>query len=548
MTLKKDVSLENLYEIIESLEKRLEKLESGVSVNEKTEVIEESYPELPGMNLEVSGSLLESRIGEYGLAWLGNLVLLLGISFLTQYISVLGYPFISAFIGYGFIIAIFSFVGYLRESNTYLAKTFELNGHLLLYYVTLRLHFFSSDPFIANRKLGIALLFLVLIFEGIMAIRRNSQLYAGITLVLILFSAIVIDSTMLSLSLVCIASLAGIIGYAKYDWKKLLILSLPLVYLTFFIWLMNNFVLGHPWGIRSTHEFGHLYLIAIAGIYSIGTLIRQEDPGSENFVTNLILLNGISFTAIMTGMILGYFAEDFLNIAIIISVFCLLFSVILKYYSPWKFSSASYALYGFMAMSLAIYKVYDLPGAYFLLSLQSLLVVSMAIWFRNKLIVIMNFALFTGLFIAYLVSAEHTNLINFSFVFVSLGTARILNWKKQMLEIKTEMIRNFYLFVAFFIVLYALYQGVPKQYVSLSWGVAAIVYFILSVLLKNIKYRYMALGTVISAAIYLFLVDMANLELIYRILAFLVLAIISIAVSIYYSKSIKKSPTEENSE
>ena len=55
----------------------------------------------------------------------------------------------------------------------------------------------------------------------------------------------------------------------------------------------------------------------------------------------------------------------------------------------------------------------------------------------------------------------------------------------------------------------------------------------------------MALGTVISAAIYLFLVDLAKLELIYRILAFLVLAIISIAVSIYYSKHLIKSPKED---
>lgn len=542
---KEELSLEGLYKKIESIEERLHNLESGSANTVQVDLPEESYPQLPGMNLEVSGSLLESKIGEYGLAWLGNLVLLLGITFLMQYFGGKGYPFISAIIGYGFIIGIFSLIGYLRKSYTYLAKTFELNGHLLLYFVTLRLHFFSTDPLISNRNLGIVLLFLVIIFQGILAIRRGSQLYAGLTLVMVLSTAIVVDSTNLSLSMVCLASLSAVIAYAKFEWKKLLSLTLPLVYITFFIWLMNNFVMGHPWSIRSNHEFGHLYLLAIAGIFSIVTLLRQDDSSLESYVTNLIILNGIFFSSMMTAMILGYFIEDFLNIAIMVSVFCIVFSVILKYYSTWKFSSASYALYGFMAMSLAIYKIYDLPGAYFLLSLQSLLVVSMAIWFRNKLIVIMNFVLFTGLFIAYIVSAEHTNLINFSFVFVSLGTARILNWKKQRLEIKTEMIRSFYLFVGFFIVLYALYQGVPKQYLTLSWGTAGIIYFILSVLLKNIKYRYMALGTVISAAIYLFLVDLAKLELIYRILAFLVLAIISIAVSIYYSKHLIKSPKED---
>ena len=91
----------------------------------------------------------------------------------------------------------------------------------------------------------------------------------------------------------------------------------------------------------------------------------------------------------------------------------------------------------------------------------------------------MNFILFAFLFFTYLISAEHTNLINYSFAIISLVTARILNWKKQHLEIKTEMIRGIYLFVGFFIVLYALYKGVPKQYLTLSWSVAAVIYFVL---------------------------------------------------------------------
>jgi len=90
-------------------------------------------------------------------------------------------------------------------------------------------------------------------------------------------------------------------------------------------------------------------------------------------------------------------------------------------------------------------------------------------------------------------------------------------------------------------VLYALIHAVPKQFVTLSWTLAALVYFLISILLKNVKYRYMALGTVICAAFYLFIVDLARIEIVYRVLALLFLAAISIGISIYYTNRIKKS-------
>jgi hypothetical protein len=70
---------------------------------------------------------------------------------------------------------------------------------------------------------------------------------------------------------------------------------------------------------------------------------------------------------------------------------------------------------------------------------------------------------------------------------------------------------------------------------------AALLYFLISLILKNIKYRYMALGTMICAAFYLFIIDLAKIELIYRVLALLFLAAISIGISIYYTNNVKKT-------
>jgi hypothetical protein len=72
------------------------------------------------------------------------------------------------------------------------------------------------------------------------------------------------------------------------------------------------------------------------------------------------------------------------------------------------------------------------------------------------------------------------------------------------LALKTELMRNAYLARAFVIIPYGLYHAVPKNYVSLSWLSAAVFYFIMSLILKNKKYRWMAILTIFLAVIYVF--------------------------------------------
>jgi uncharacterized membrane protein len=89
-------------------------------------------------------------------------------------------------------------------------------------------------------------------------------------------------------------------------------------------------------------------------------------------------------------------------------------------------------------------------------------------------------------------------------------------------------------------VLFTLHHLVPNQFITLSWALAAVVYLVLSFLLKNVKYRYMALGTMVAASFYLFLVDLSRIELVFRVIALLSLAFISIGISFYYNKRLKK--------
>jgi hypothetical protein len=299
--------------------------------------------------------------------------------------------------------------------------------------------------------------------------------------------------------------------------------------------------MDHPMQMLADHKYGHLYLFALGGCFSMLPLLHKDDESTDDLLIGASILNGIFFTLLLILISTKFFSESYVGVFSAVTIFCLIYSVVLKYVSDWKFASAFYALYGFLAMSISLYGMVGLPKVYLLLSVQSFVVVSMALWFRNRLIIVMNSLLFLVILLIYLLLAKPVDGVNFSFALVPLVSARIINWQKARLNIKTDLIRNLYLILGFFMVLYALYHGLPKQFVTLSWTVAALLYFLLSFLLKNIKYRYMALGTMICAALYLFIVDLARIEIIYRVLALLFLAIVSIGISIYYNNRVRKS-------
>jgi hypothetical protein len=199
-----------------------------------------------------------------------------------------------------------------------------------------------------------------------------------------------------------------------------------------------------------------------------------------------------------------------------------------------------YALYGFLALSVSFYGLLKFPGTYMLLALQSLLVVSMALWFRSRFIVVMNTLLFVLLLIFYASDKTRLSSVNFSFMLVALSTARIINWKKERLNIKTELIRNIYLVAGFVMTLISFYYAFPESYITASWILAGLLFFLTGRLLQNIKYRWLAIGALLASATKLIFVDLKQIDIGLRILMFLILAIISIGVSILYTKYLIK--------
>ena len=532
-------NIEKLLNQYDSLEKRISLIEARLGAAE----IPSHKPQEADQEFDISfgsSSDIEVRIGSQGLAWLGNVVMVFGIMFLMTYAQNLGYSLLPSILGYLLAGGIFLVAYKIRKSLSHMDFMLNVSGYILAFYVTLRLHFFTPDPVINQFGVGLAMILILITALLGMAVRKNSEFLASLALIFLVATALISGVTQVNLTLLVLAAATSTVLFFRKEWRYQLIVFIFLVYLSHLLWLMGNPVLGNPLGVEEAHQHNLIYLFAYAAIYAFVALAPRKESIPERFYLSVVMWNGIFFLLLVLMNVLAFYEENYAGIFALITIICLSYSVILYKRGAREFIPALFACFGFMAMSVSVYGYTGLPNAHLLLAIQSLLVMSMALWYRSKIIVVVNTFLYLTILLIYMIAFPSVDSINIVFALVALASARILNWQKQRLTLRTEALRNLYLISAFFMVLFSLKHAVPAQYVTLSWTLAAAFYLVMNVVLNNIKYRWMAISTFIATAIYLFAVDLASLQVGYRVLAFLFLAAISITASIYYTKKLRK--------
>ena len=552
---KKDqtVDLTEVFSHVKALESRLERIETRLGKLESSQgefsstrrIAEEENPRKSSPTANNLDAQYESRVVEYGFAWISGIVYLFGIIFLMAYMRNQGFNLLTSIIGFGGTASLFLLSYYLRKSFPHLLLAGQIIGLLMLYYVTLRMHFFTGDPLIGGKSIALVLLISVIGVQLYFSLRKQNEFMGTVSLLLTLLTALFYDSTYVTLTLIAVTSVLALTIFSQYGWWRLLLFVLFSVYLAHALWYLNNPVMSHALKAVDSHQHNIVFLFIYASAFALTLSVPLKKTVSNGVLVSIAIWNAICFVLLMLLNVLGFYEDNYTGIFLFITALCLIYSVILKSGTERKFAPAFYACFGFMALSVTVYGYSGLPEVYFFLALQSLLVVSMALWFRSKIIVIVNTIIFISILVAYLFTADSIHHISFTFAFIGLATARIMNWQRERLTLRTEIFRNIYLAAAFFAILYGLYHAVPSQYITLSWTAFAVVYFIMSILLSNIKYRWMAILTILVSSLRLFLVDFARLETGYRVIAFLFFAIIALGVSIYYTKRIKNKPEKE---
>jgi hypothetical protein len=256
-----NVDMEKILRNLHSLEVRLSRLENVLNLSD-SDPLYRSYEQSENLNPILGQAILndeekgiELQIGRFGLAWLGNIVLLFGITFLTQFLINIGYRFFPFFIGYLAAVSIFLIAKYLRKTNVHLAFIFRINAQVLLFYITVRLHFFSLFPLIQGKTISIILLLLLVVVQVYLSVRNESQVDATLAVFFAIAASILADTAHVTLPIITLTAASAVYLYQRFKWKPLVIVTIFITYISFSLWLSGNSFMGHRLELVTEHHY-----------------------------------------------------------------------------------------------------------------------------------------------------------------------------------------------------------------------------------------------------------------------------------------------------
>ncbi|HLF13935.1 MAG TPA: hypothetical protein VI932_03475 [Bacteroidota bacterium] len=528
---------DRITEQLRLIEDRLTRIEERLSIAPPAPVPGAMPGAPPAPSIARGEEEIEFELGQNWFAKVGIVVLALGMVFLLTFPYTELPAAAPGIIGYALAGSLFLAARVLRASFDLVSRYLRGAGMVLLFFTTLRLFYFGPQPVLeAASGPGIALLLGVLGLNTIIALRRGSAYLFSIALATGYAAAVAVGTAWFVLPMILAMSVLTVVSVLRTGWTTVLVFGTVLAYLTHLIWAMNNPILGNPVGFITGDEASVFLLLLYAGIFSAGALARKEreKEGIGDIVASF--LNGGGSYGVFLLHTAVSFGPSMVATHLSASAMFLGLATVFWVRERSRFSTFAYVMLGYMALSVAIIKSSEVPEMFVWLSVQSLIVVATAVWFRSRFIVVANFIIYLSVVIAYVAVGGEETGISIGIGIVALASARILNWQRNRLELKTEMMRNAYLASAFTIFPYATYHLVPAEYISLSWLGLAGFYYLMNLIVRAQKYRWMGHLTILLTVLYVLVIGIALLTPTYRIISFLVLGTVLLAGSLIFTR------------
>jgi len=528
--------INQIINYLENIESRISQLEARLDIDPPSAESDIKLSSNFSDTISANTDSLENEISQFWFAKVGTVILTIGIIFLLTFPYQNLPPASPGIAGFLFSGVLFLLSHYWRDSLKFLSKYIFGSALLLLFFSTLRMHYFGKNPLIESLQLEMFLLILVTVLHLIIAYKRKSVYLTALGFTFAAITSLISNNFYALFVLLILLSSLVVFLKLKYEWNSIYIFGIVLVYLTELIWVINNPLIGNQLELQNPPYLFVVSLLLYAVIFNSGNFLRPNKKTEDSVVIVSTMLNCFLSYSIFFFITLVKFNEFIALSNLIASIIFLCISILFWKKEESKYSTFFYSMLGYLALSVAIVSQFPKPDFFIWLCWQSLIVISTAIWFRSKIIIVANFIMYLIIFFSYLALADKISAVTLGFGIVALLSARILNWKKDRLDLKTEVMRLFYLGSAFFIFPYALYFIIPKDYISISWTIVAVFYYIVSVILKNRKYRWMAILTFLLTVIYVLLVGSTGNESVFRIISFIVLGFVLLIISIFYGK------------
>ncbi|MEW6749607.1 MAG: hypothetical protein AB1505_01340 [Candidatus Latescibacterota bacterium] len=536
-------ALHELGTAVRGLEARLLRLESHVGLSSEPTAGARlaagvaAGPQAGQARPEVPSGGLEFEIGERWLGPVGVAVLLVGVAFLVYFPFGAGIsPGLQVGIGYAVSALLLGLSRCRQARYSFTARAVLPAVLILAFLATLRLHFFTSTPVVASRGAGTALLVLAAAAVFWVAHRRRADHLAILALAMGLTAALCAHLSYASPALVLASALAAVWLVRRRGRILAILAALAMSYLALLLWLLNNPLVRQAASPLPEHRWDLAFALGVWLLFGVVHLFGEDTEAAGVGGPVLALGNGAGLFLLAGLLGVTELGAHQAAVCLLAAACCLALASATYLRRRGHLVTATYACLGYVALSLAI--VIHLAGAARFIGLgwQSLLVVCTAIWFRSKVIVVANVAIYLSILLAYLFLEPPHLAANLSYAAVALLSARVMNWQKRRLELRTEAMRTTYLASAFVVIPYGLYHAVPPSFVGLSWVGAALFYFLMSMVLHNRKYRWMAILTMLLTVAYTFAVDLGRLDPGLRVTSLVVLGVALVVVSLAYAR------------
>jgi len=482
-----------------------------------------------------AGGELEMVVGQNLFAKVGILVLAIGVALTMSLPWPDLPPVLPSVVGWVLAGCLLALAQWLQNSIPLLARYFRGAGMILLFFATLRLAYFGARPVFAAASpvMGALLAVAVSVNLAIAWWRRTV-----FQLVLALFTgyaaALAVGTPWYVFGMVTALSLYALLAARRFDNPWLVVVATPLAFLTYLIWAVGNPVVGNKPEVVTGPFAGAVLLLVWMSIHAAAMIWRRNRTPEDPVLLLGSLLNCGGYVLFLAHVFIRY-RDVFIAANVAASILLLVIAVIFWVREQSRGATFIYAMTGYAALNMALIMAFPVPDLFAWLSAQSLLVVTTAIWFRSRFIIIANFLIYLVVVACYMAVAKQETGISLVFGVVALTSARILHWKKDRLELKTELMRNAYLATAFVVFPYALYHLVPRIWVAVSWVGLALFYYLMNLLTESRKYRWLGHNTLLLTVVYILVVGVAKLEGAQRIMSFLLLGTVLLVVSVIFS-------------
>lgn len=523
------------------LEARLARIEARLGLETASEradvAMTQSAPAGDGHTSQdfapVSAVQLEQQVEQGGFALAGVIALTIGVGFMLS----LPYPrlpaAVPALLGATLAAGLLAAAHFGPRGFGALALQVRGAAMVLLFLATLRLFFFARPVALdLATPLGRTLLMLTVAINATVAWRQRSPWLVLLALVMGCAAVIAINAGWCTALALPLLAAGAVFAAHRGGWPAVGLAAIPLVYATYLTWAVGNPFRGGRFHYAAEPAAAPGLLLLALGIFAAGGLYRRQRDHEDGPTNTAALLNCILGYGCFLVHTAAAYPAGFA--ALHVAAFGALLGLAALFWlrERSRVSTFFYAMTAYAALSMAIVKASPAPEVFVWLSLQSVVVVTTAIWFRSRLIVVANFLIYAGIVLGYMAMTKRETGISLGFGVVALLSARILNWQRDRLELKTELMRNAYLLSAFIVFPYALYHLVPVRFVALAWVGLAVGYYGMNLLVQKQKYRWMGHATLGLAALFLLLIGSGRLDPVYRVASFLALGSVLLIASL----------------